>query len=184
MNFYIDIRLLSVPEIPDCILMNQLVSCLHNRLVVSGEGDIGISFPEVHKTLGRILRLHGKEDSLFELMATPWTSGVKDYFTISSIACIPENVRYRVVKRVQVKSNRERLIRRSVKKGWLTEEEAHLRYGQMEEKSLSLPYLRLKSQSTGQSFLLFVDHGPLLQASIIGKFTSYGLSSHATIPWF
>jgi len=164
--------------------MNELFSCLHKALVEYDKGDVGVSFPNVDKTLGALLRLHGHQSSLEQLMAILWTNRIKDNVSISAITPIPEDVSYRVVKRFQTKSSTERLIRRSVRKGWLTQEEASLRISNKSEKLLSLPYLRIKSLSTRQIFLLFVEHGPILTTPVTGAFSAYGLSSNATIPWF
>lgn len=184
MNYYIDIRILPSPEFSDSLLMNELFLLLHKSLVMFGQGEVGVSFPNVNKALGDILRLHGHQSSLQRLMATPWIGGLMDYITISETIKIPDVVGYRVVKRIQAKSSSERLIRRSVRKGWLTEEEAILKIHSKSERKLSFPYLRMKSQSTRQMFRIFIEHGPILTNSVTGEFTAYGLSSNATIPWF
>jgi len=97
---------------------------------------------------------------------------------------IPKEVKHRFVKRVQAKSSAERLRRRSVAKGWLTEEEAAIRITHDQEKRLNKPFLQLKSQSTGQPFRLFIEHGTLVEQPVAGKFSAYGISSSATIPWW
>ena len=97
---------------------------------------------------------------------------------------MPEVNHWRCVSRVQVKSSAQRLMRRSVKKGWLTEEEAQQRMLTMAEARTDLPWLNLRSLSTGQSFRLFIRHGDLLSAPVTGVFSTYGLSATATIPWF
>lgn len=184
MNYYVDIRVISSPEFSDSILMNEIFARLHRVLVESGEGEVGVSFPNFTKSLGTLLRLHGKQISLQRIMAKHWIGGLIDYVSLSDISVIPEHVNYRVVKRVQSKSNLERLLRRSIRKGWITEEEAVIKMSEGRDKKLSLPCLRLKSQSTGQMFQLFVEHGPIITAPMVGAFTAYGLSSNATIPWF
>ena len=47
-----------------------------------------------------------------------------------------------------------------------------------------LPFLQVKSASTGQHFRLFVEHGQLQEQSCSGGFSLYGLSATTTIPWF
>jgi CRISPR-associated endonuclease Csy4 len=69
-------------------------------------------------------------------------------------------------------------------KGWLTEEEAQQRLLTMQEARTDLPWLNLRSLSTGQSFKLFIRHGDLLSTPVSGMFTTYGLSATATVPWF
>lgn len=184
MDYYVNIRIFPNIEFSDSILMNEIFSHLHNALVASGQCDIGVSFPNVDKTLGDILRLHGNKPSLEILLAMPWISRLIDYIEVSGITKIPANVNYRIVKRIQAKSSIERLIRRSVQKGWLTEEEAVRRVANGSEKKLSLPYLSIKSLSTGQKFRLFIEHGPVVASPSLGTFNAYGLSSNATIPWF
>jgi CRISPR-associated endonuclease Csy4 len=183
MNYYVDIRILPNSELSDGILMNELYSHLHKVLVSHG-GDIGICFPNFNKKLGDILRLHGTQISLQKIMSTQWTANIMDYVKISEILVIPENVCYRVIKRVQTKSSKERLLRRSVRKGWLTEEEAPLKLEEKCDKKLTLPFLQLNSSSTKQRFRLFIEHGPILTDPIIGSFNAYGFSFDATIPWF
>ena len=92
--------------------------------------------------------------------------------------------KYRTVQRVQVKSSRERLLRRSVKKGWITEEEARIKLADVTEKRSQLPFIRVNSLSSGQTFLLFIHQGPLTNSPVAGVFSAYGLSAEATIPWF
>lgn len=184
MNYFVNIRILPSPEFRDSMLMNEIFFNLHKVLVSQGEGEIGISFPNFKKTLGDILRLHGTQASLQRLMSTDWMDRLMNYIKVSGIAKIPENVCYRVVKRIQTKSSAQRLIRRSVRKGWLTEEEAALKIKEKTDKKLTLPFLQLKSLSTEQTFRLFVEHGPITTEPMIGAFNAYGLSTNATIPWF
>lgn len=184
MDYYIDIRVLLSPDFSDCILMNELYQRLHKVLVGYGRGEVGVSFPQFKKTLGGHLRLHGNQLSLQRLMAESWIDGFNDYVVVSDITSIPESTSHRIVKRVQCKSSAERLRRRSVQKGWLTKEEANLIIADGREKTLSLPYLKLRSQSTQQFFRLFIEHGPVVTQPITGKFSTYGLSSIVTIPWF
>jgi len=54
----------------------------------------------------------------------------------------------------------------------------------MQEVRTDLPWLNLRSLSTGQSFKLFIRHGDLLSTPVSGMFTTYGLSATATVPWF
>lgn len=184
MDYYVDILILPSAEFQESMLMNEVFSRLHKALVSYGQGEIGISFPNFDKKLGNILRLHGSQTSLQRLMSTQWMIRIMDYIKVSGITKIPETVNYRTLKRIQTKSSCERLFRRSIRKGWLTEEEASLKIIEKNNKRLSLPFLQLKSGSTEQRFRLFIEHGPILDSPIEGTFNAYGLSSHATIPWF
>ncbi|TBU71481.1 type I-F CRISPR-associated endoribonuclease Cas6/Csy4 [Phytopseudomonas daroniae] len=42
----------------------------------------------------------------------------------------------------------------------------------------------LRSHGNGNSFRLFIRHGPLLDAPTHGPLSSYGLSAQVSIPWF
>jgi CRISPR-associated endonuclease Csy4 len=184
MDHYIEIRILPDPEFSSITLLEALFAKLHRALGALAEGEIGISFPHAGKTLGDRLRLHGSKAALSKLEAHPWCKGLGDNTEHSGILPIPTPVQYRTVRRVQLKSNAERLRRRSVKKGWLSEEEACQRIPYSAEKRSSLPFIRLKSLSTGQFFLLFIEQGPIQSTPTSGVFSAYGLSATATIPWF
>ena len=101
-----------------------------------------------------------------------------------AITPVPAVKGWRTVSRVQVKSSPQRLLRRSVRKGWLTEEQAQQRLVESTEQHSDLPYLNVKSLSNQQQFWVFIRHGELRSEPVSGTFTSYGLSSTATIPWF
>jgi CRISPR-associated endonuclease Csy4 len=184
MDYYIDIQILPNPEFLDGTLMNEIFFDLHKVLASDGKTDIGISFPNFKKALGDVLRVHGSQNSLQRLMTLKWLARIVDYINVSEITKIPESACYRVVKRIQTKSCQERLFRRSVRKGWITEEEAALKIREKSNKTLSLPFLHVKSLSTQQRFRLFIEHGPITSEPVTGKFNAYGLSSNATIPWF
>lgn len=184
MDYFMDIRVLPDPEFGEEMLMAALFAKLHRALGASGRGDIGVSFPEFSIKPGPLLRLHGEESALSELEETLWRKGLNDYCQSGRVMPVPEIKGWRCVSRVQVKSSPERLMRRSVKKGWLTQDEADARLLTMREQSTTLPWLNMKSLSNGQMFPLFVCHGELRGLRVSGKFSSYGLSNVATIPWF
>ncbi|QNU44327.1 type I-F CRISPR-associated endoribonuclease Cas6/Csy4 [Mixta calida] len=184
MDHYQDIRLLPDPDFVPQQLMSALFAKLHRALAQAGMQRIGVSFPHFKRDLGDTLRLHGSAEDLAQLQQSAWLKGMRDHIVLSEISSVPLAVQYRVVRRVQVKSSAERLRRRSVKKGWLTEEQASERIPYAAEQRSQLPYIQLKSASTRQNFLLFIEHGPLLNEAHSGTFSAYGLSATATIPWF
>lgn len=146
---------------------------------------IGISFPEVKDTaLGGRLRLHGQTAELEAFMSTAWLAGMRDHLKLGSIGPVPPHAKYRVVRRVQAKSNPERLRRRMMARKGVDAELARQSIPDSMAERLRLPYLVLKSQSTGQQFRLFVEHLPLQGQPIDGLFSAYGLSHTATVPWF
>lgn len=184
MGHYIEICLLPDTEFSPSLLMNALFAKFHRALVETGHGEIGVSFPQAQKTLGDTIRLHGSKNALQRIMAIGWLKGLTDYTHVTAITAVPDNCKYRVVKRVQAKSSVERMYRRSVNKGWLTAEEAEARINAGKEQQLKLPFIQLKSHSSGQSFRLFIQQGKFLDAQVVGGFSAYGLSDVATIPWF
>lgn len=187
MDHYLDIRLRSDPEFPATQLMSALFAKLHRALVTLPGEEIGISFPDVNEKrsgLGARLRLHGNAAALDTLMAHPWLPGMRDHLHLGELLPIPMQVQYRHVSRVQAKSNPERLRRRQVRRHGLSEEEARQRIPDSAARTLELPFVSLRSQSTGQSFHLFIRHGPLQAKPTEGNFSRYGLSNAATVPWF
>jgi CRISPR-associated endonuclease Csy4 len=184
MNYYLDIRVLPDQEFSPSLLMNALFAKFHRALVVAGHGKIGVSFPQAQKTLGDCIRLHGSQGALQRFMEISWLKGLTDYTCVTAITAVPDNCRYRVVKRMQAKSSVERMYRRSIRKGWLTTEEAETRMSDCKEQYLKLPFVQLKSHSSGQAFRLFIQQGELLDTPAGGEFSAYALSDVATIPWF
>ena len=169
MDHYLDIRLLPDPEFPAPILMNALFAKLHRALVAQSTTDIGISFPGATPShLGGVMRLHGSAARL----------------DIGAISPVPDAAGHCQVRRVQSKSSAERLRRRYLKRHpEVDEETAAQQIPNEAERRLALPYLRIKSSSSDQQFLLFIQQRPEVHQQT-GDFNSYGLSSTATIPWF
>ena len=187
MDAYLELQLLPDPEFPPAMLMNALFAKLHRALVSHGEGRIGVSFPDVGQKgigLGARLRLHGVALDLERLMAANWLQGMRDHLSCSPPNPVPASAVYRVVRRVQAKSNPERERRRLMARKGISAEAARQAIPDSSAEMLRLPYLLLASQSTQQQFRLFVEHLPVQKESVTGTFTAYGLSATATVPWF
>jgi len=184
MDHYIDLRVKPVLEVSANILLSEVFLAVHKGLHSEGSGKVGVSFPEHKKTLGSVIRLHGDYDSLQGLINREELSILRPYVDSREIMPVPSNAKHRTVSRIRVKSGAARILRRSVRKGWLTREEAESRLESMESKRCSLPYLQIKSLSTGQKYPLFVQHGEILDKPIAGTYSNYGLSKEATVPWF
>jgi CRISPR-associated endonuclease Csy4 len=187
MDHYCELRLLPDPEFPPTILMNALFTRLHRGLVEHRGHDIGISFPDARDDrpwLGQRLRLHGGEASLRRLLALGWHERLRDHVTLGSLERAPSGARQRVVRRVQAKSNPERLRRRLMARHGLAADEAASRIPDTAACRLELPFVTLTSQTTGQQFRLFIQHQPLQDTPVAGAFSLYGLSPAATVPWF
>lgn len=202
MNHYVDIRLQPGAEFAPAMLMATLFTKLHKALAYGCVSDVGVSFPQMATeemqpaprttrtvthppyALGNVLRLHGSLPVLKGFMATDWLSGIRDHVTCTTVLEVPRHVSYRVVSRVQAKSSLERLRRRQMRRHGLTAEQAQESIPDGAAETLNLPYLMLRSQSTGQNFRLFIRHGPEQANPVLGSFGSYGLSPQTTVPWF
>lgn len=189
MDYYIELAIVPDPEFPQPLLMNALFGKLHRALAALSRQDIGVSFPsycEGHqkRTLGHMLRLHGTQAALTELMGTDWLKGMRDHIDITGCQPIPSPCGYRQVQRRQFKTNAERMRRRRASRHGETLEEARYHIPDSVIRSVELPFVQLNSQSTHQKFCLFISHSELMAYPTRGTFNAYGLSSTATIPWF
>ncbi|PLR44021.1 type I-F CRISPR-associated endoribonuclease Cas6/Csy4 [Chimaeribacter arupi] len=184
MDHFLEIRVLPDPEFTEETLMSALFAKLHRALAAHKQGDIGVSFPAHDVKPGPVLRLHGTQTALHTLESLHWRTGLSDYCAVSAITQVSGIKGWRTVSRVQVKSSAGRLLRRSVKKGWISEAEAAQRLENSQEQRSDLPWLAVKSLSSGHHFRLFIRHGELQPAATAGEFSCYGLSNTATIPWF
>lgn len=192
MDYYVDITLRPDPEFPAPLLMNALFAKLHRALVSHSAqlgGRLGASFPGHVGTgralqLGERLRLHGEASALDTLLASDWLSGMRDHSLPAPVAPVPAGTQHRVVRRVQAQSSPERLRRRLARRHHLDATEAAQRIPDSAAQTLRLPWVQLRSSSTGQNFRLFIEHGPLLPHPISGTFSPYGLSLGASVPWF
>lgn len=187
MTHYLDIRMRPVPDMSPVHVMEAVFSKIHNALAMLQCTRVGVSFPEVNPSrpaLGACLRLHGSADELHALLTRSRLSTMDDYLEIGGILPAPETKAYRVVSRVQAKSNPERLRRRLARRHGLSAEEAAARIPDDAARMLRLPFIRVTSASNGNAYRLFIDHGPLRATPSEGEFSAYGLSATATVPWF
>lgn len=187
MDQYLDIQVLPDPEFTTNVLLGALVSKLHRGLVAIDADDIGVSFPnhaEKPRSLGDLLRIHGSRTRLNSLMDNNWLRGMADHVAISQISDVPESVRYRIVSRRQYKTNVDRLRRRRMNRNNETWEEAVRHIPDSVKRNVKTPFVVVRSASTGNAFSLFIQHGDLVAEAREGRFSSYGLSKEATIPWF
>jgi CRISPR-associated endonuclease Csy4 len=191
MDHFVDIQLLPDPELSCPVLMSALYAKLHRALVLAaGEGgDIAVSFPGYNMqpgraTLGTNLRLVASQPALRLLVTAPWMGGLGDHVTVSPLTPVPHGAKHRSLRRAQAKSNPERLRRRLIKRHGIDEAQARERIPDSAAETLDLPYLQIRSSSTGQGFRLFLQLGPEQETAAPGSFNAYGLSTTATVPWF
>ena len=188
MTHYVDLELLPDSEFSASLLMSMLFAKLHNALAEQQLTTIGVSFPEVYKkapTLGSCLRLHGDNTSLQQFIAIPWLHGMHDYLVVKAIRPVPENCHQHItVRRVQTKSNVDRLRRRQMKRKSISWEEACAAIPEEAAEKTDLPFVVLQSRSTKQKFRFFIEHGTAQQEPVKGTFSAYGLSAQTTVPYF
>lgn len=186
-SHYLDLSVLPDAEISTAHLLGALYDRLHRHLAQQQVDTIGVSFPQHRATprrMGAVMRLHGTEGELRNLMADNWLKAVRDHIQSSDIAAVPHDVKHRTVQRRQFKTNAERLRRRRMMRKGETAEQAAQAIPITVERTPDLPYVHVRSLSTGQPYCLFIQHGPLVPTPVNGRFNTYGLSHHATIPWF
>lgn len=187
MDHYVDIEVRPDPEFPAHQLMSALYAKLHRALVAQKSMGMGVSFPGVDAQaphLGTRLRLHASLAALSALLQSDWLAGMRDHVALTPPEPLPPAVQHRAVRRVQVKSSPERLRRRLMRRHSLDEQQARQRIPDESARLAHMPFVQLRSTSTGQSFRLFIDHGPVQPGAVPGDFNAYGLSQGATIPWF
>jgi CRISPR-associated endonuclease Csy4 len=185
MDHYIDIRVEPDAELPNEALLAALFTRLHKKLATGTHPGIAASFPHhTAKNLGAVLRLHGTFVELSKMMASDWLRGVRDHVTCTPVTEVPHVQSFRTVSRVQAKSNPDRMRRRLMRRHGLTAEQAKARIPDSAAEMLDLPFLTVRSQSTGQTFRLFIRQGPIQPEPVQGTFGAYGLSPVTTIPWF
>lgn len=182
MDHYQQFVILPDPEFTETVLLNALMAKLHRALHDYGKGDIGISFPKAGNTLGNVLRLHGAQAALNELHGQVWFKGMRDHCEISDIKPVPVVTKWGLVKRRQPNLTNAKM-RRLVQRNSITEEHAELLMADKTKRKLQLPFIQLKSISTGELFRLHIEQ-QLVDSPENGSFNRYGLSQQATVPWF
>lgn len=187
MSHYADIKLRPDPEFPTHQLMSALFGKLHRALVSLRADQLAASFPEYSEaptSLGTILRVIGPPTELDRLMAAEWLQGMRDHVALRAPASVPAGAEQRHLRRVQAKNSPERLRRRQIRRHGLTSAQAQERIPDSSAERLELPFVQLRSASTGQTFRIYVRLGPSLPNAVPGSFNAYGLSVDASIPWF
>ena len=212
MRYYQEMTLLPNPEVNIHFLWSKVLQQIHLGLVEMQNVDrhipLGLSFPryvlsEKGGYMGDRCRLFSPDESaLAQFDAVRWLSRLSDYVHCTGIRTVPEKLTgYATYKRVQPKTNPQRLARRYAKRhnldldsalngtvklrgeGGGAEYPTAFRYCDMPKPELGLPYIRLKSLSGGQSFCLWIEKTTAVQP-VAGGFSCYGLSATATVPEF
>ncbi len=214
MKSYQELTLLPQDEISIYFLWSKTFQQIHLGLVETQDAQkrvpIGLSFPEYKMgekfgVLGSKLRLFATDEAaLSRFDITRRLSRLSDYVHCTGIRPVPNAVKgYAVYQREQPKTSRERLARRYAKRHNLDYETAFngkielsakhdnaigcdktlMSYNEMPHKTITTPFIRLKSLSSGNMFCLWIKKREI-ENSVKGTFTTYGLSSVASVPEF
>lgn len=187
MDQYVEIRIAEPCFVSTAIVMSSLFERVHH-LIVEKRVPFGLSFPEYGSTLGAIMRIHFSTGSWSEeIVLSLKKGGLGALIRVTEPARVPVTSRYVCVKRIQPKTNPERLLRRSLRKGWISYEEMQERLNASQAVKIEKPFVRLKSRSTGEKFHIFLEQSVQEGAGdeLMGEFNSYGLSQRGgRLPWF
>ncbi|GKS68083.1 type I-F CRISPR-associated endoribonuclease Cas6/Csy4 [Nitrosomonas sp. PY1] len=214
MKCYQEITLISNADINRHFLWSKTFQQIHLGLVeaqdVQKRVSIGLSIPEYKMgekfgVLGSKLRLFAPDEAtLIQFDADKRLNRLSDYVHCTSIRPVPSTVKgYAVYQREQPKTGKERLARRYAKRHNLDYETAFnhkvelcakhdnaiecermlMSYSEMPHKIITTPFIRLKSLSSGNTFCLWIKKRKI-ESSVSGTFTTYGLSSAASVPEF
>ena len=214
MRCYQEITLIPNADINRHFLWSKTFQQIHLGLVEIQDAQkrvpIGLSFPEYKMDekfgiLGSKLRLFATDESaLTRFDVASRLSRLSDYVHCTGIRPVPSTVKgYAVYQREQPKTGRERLARRYAKRHNLDYETAFngkvelcakydnatecermlMSYSEMPYKTITTPFIRLKSLSSGNMFCLWIKKKEI-ENSLNGIFTTYGLSSAASVPEF
>ena len=183
MDSYLEIKVVPDAEVPIYFIRNKVYTKFHKALSNLKANDIGISFPHYKTKLGDVMRIHGAKERLIELQKSNWLGGLSGYCEVSTIQAIPNETKYRTVSRKQANMTAAKL-RRLIKRGSITAEQANQYKAKMFTQGLDNPYLELESSSNGHKHRRYLEFGELLNEPVAGKFDQFGLSKQATVPWF
>lgn len=196
MNVYQEITLLPAPDIGHFFLWEKVFQQIHLALVegqnTEGQVPVGLGFPEYSAEppqLGTKLRIFAPNEAVLEALdIKKWLAHFSDYVHITRIRAVPTAriegfARY---KRLQPKSNLERIARRKAKRENISVEQALkvLKSKKARSKRVNNPFIQIKSLSSQRSFRIFIEKERVSEQQS-GLFSTYGLSvNQSTLPEF
>lgn len=195
MKQYIEITLSQNEEINFSDLWSKLFTQIHLGFVSiqddQEKSPIGISFPEYFMDkkfgiLGSKLRLFAQSESDLLIFDTKkHLSRLSDYVHISGIREVPQKINgYSTYSRYQPKVNKERLARRRAIRHKVDYDAALEHYSSMNHKTITMPYINLKSLSNKNEFCLWIKKTSTTEPSNKKIYSTYGLSLSSTVPEF
>lgn len=189
--YYIEITLLSTPEIPLHYLWEKMFYKVHLQLVEMQEEEktvpIGLAFPEYALNpigLGTKLRIFAREREALERFSVKSVFSIfSGYIHMTDIREVPNHMNYARYERHQVDNSVESLAKRRAKRENISYEEALHKYEAHSRKNTVLPFIKIKSESSNKRFSLFIKKENV-SASDDFKFNTYGLSKTSSVPEF
>ncbi len=190
MEYYQEITLRPDAEIPLAFLWTKVFTQLHIAFVdeknKNGHAPYAVSFPEYGETgVGEKIRVFAEEQELEKLDLSKVLGRLLDYVQYTGIRKVPEKKikKYAVYSRYQPEGSIQRKARRYAKRHpEITAEEA-TQLLKTKKEPARLPYIQMKSLSSGKTFSLFIKKQtvPNPMSAEIGV---YGLSNIGTVPEF
>lgn len=180
MNSYQEITLLPPPEISLYFVWQTLYQIVHLKIVETKhtaiENWIFVTFPEYSPyTLGSKLRIFGTETGLATFNIKQALHKLEDYLHTTPIRDVPQSITgYSRFKRLQTKQgSASQAKRRALRLG----QDFDRAYTDLNQKPPSrLPFLQLKSLSTGQAYKVRIQQIHTNRANQTPVFNAYGLN--------
>ncbi len=191
MKYYQEITLLPGTELTESFLMGKVFMQIHIAIAECKREHpdfwFGISFPKyTPKGLGGKIRVFSASLENMESLRLPvFLQRLCDYVHIIRPRLVPEAKvsGYARYKRYRQQDCNDNLARRYAKRHGVTFEEAIGKYAARQEEDCKLPYILMRSLSTGQKFSLFIEKKDSEDTEEC-IFDSYGLSKKSALPVF
>jgi CRISPR-associated endonuclease Csy4 len=199
MKHYLDITLLPSDDIGVNFLWSKVMMQVHLALVEIQDGNkkvpVAISFPQYRAKLGaksaflgHKLRLLAQDENDFEkLNITKWLNRLDDYVHIKSVAAVPNDIsNYESYSKPTKLGSPQGYIKRRMKRKGESEEQAsaHFASYQMDPNVKTLPFIKLKSLGSDQTFNMVIKQRNIEKIEETFLFNTYGINSKATLPKF
>ncbi|MDO5054748.1 type I-F CRISPR-associated endoribonuclease Cas6/Csy4 [Pasteurella oralis] len=184
-SHYIELKAIPQMDMLQSEVVGHCMQILH-KFLPHFEGRMGVAFPAygLGRTLGGILRVFGNQSDCDQLYLQLLQAGLQDYALISEVKKTPSAIEYRCYSRARRKGqsaiSRTEKFLKSIDK-W--HEGIREEMQQRQQNTPYFPHVHLKSASTNQRFILAIKANKTSQP-YIAQFSSYGLSSKATVPHF
>ena len=191
MNYYQEITLIPDGEVSLSFLWTKVFTQLHLALVEEqrreGMVKTALAFPTYQdKGLGNKIRIIApSEEQLERLHLKQRLERLSDYVHQTTIRKIIEQriTGHSIYSRYQPDESVERKARRYARRHESITYEDALSLLDQRKKAYELPFIKMKSVSTAQTFSLFIKKTPC-QSEQSGTLSTYGLSDNTSVPEF